>query len=218
MNGTKKIFIVILLTAALASFLTYQFISPAPQVSLAPLQQQLKNDQGRIDAINKVYTLDMKKLQKKNDSLLQVVQLNKASLTLSDHRVAQLENKVSRLADTIRKEPDTAKQKIAQADSLSNEAPILIAQEAQRDSLCEKQVSDLSLVVNEKDSALDDCRGSYISMKQAADTALQQQQGMLLQIKGLNKQLKRKTAQSRFLSAGFLILTGIAATLYLSHR
>ena len=218
MNGTKKIFVVILLMAALASFLTYQFISPAPQVSLAPLQQQLKNDQGRIDAINKVYTLDMKKLQKKNDSLLQVVQLNKASLTLSDHRVAQLENKVSRLADTIRKEPDTAKQKIAQADSLSNEAPILIAQEAQRDSLCEKQVSDLSLVVNEKDSALADCRESYISMKQAADTALQQQQGMLLQIKGLNKQLKRKTAQSRFLSAGFLILTGIAATLYLSHR
>ncbi|MDE2026804.1 MAG: hypothetical protein KGJ07_10055 [Patescibacteria group bacterium] len=218
MNGTKKTLIIILLTAALASFLTYEFISPTPQVSLAPLQQQLKNDQGRIDAINKGYTLDMKKLQKKNDSLMQVVSFNKASLKLSDQKVSQLERKVSRLADTLNKEPDTLKSKIALGDSLGKDAIVLISQEAQRDSLCEKQVSDLSLAVNEKDSALADCQGSYISMKQAADTALQQQQGMILQIKGLNKQLKRKTAQSRLLSAGFLILTGIAATLYLSHQ
>ncbi len=218
MNGTKKTLIIILLTAALASFLTYEFISPTPQVSLVPLQQQLKNDQGRIDAINKGYTLDMKKLQKKNDSLMQVVSSNKASLRLSDQKVSQLERKVSRLADTLNKEPDTVKSKIALGDSLGKDAIVLISQEAQRDSLCEKQVSDLSLVVNEKDSALTDCQDSYMSMKQAADTALQQQQGMILQIKGLNKQLKRKTAQSRFLSAGFLILTGIAATLYLSHQ
>lgn len=217
MTQTKKTFLIIVLTAALSSLITFQFINPAPQVSLAPLQQQLKNDQGRIVSINKAYTLDMNKLQKKNDSLEHVIELNKVSLTLSDKQVAQLENKVARLADTIKKEPDTTKGKVLLGDTLGKDAVVLIAHEAQRDSLCEGEVSALTSVISEKDSALSDCQGSYFSMKQEADTALQQQQNMMLQIKGLNKALKRKTVNSRLLSTGILILAGVSATLFLER-
>ena len=218
MTQTKKTVFIIVLTAALASLLTYEFITPAPQVSLAPLQQQVKSDQQHIETINKTYTLDMKKLQQKNDSLLQVVSLNKASLMLSDQKVTQLQSKVQSLAATLAKEPDTAKGKVLLGDTLGKDAVVLITQENQRDSLCENEVSALTAVVNEKDSALSDCQASYFSMKQAADTAVQQQQDMMLQIKGLDKALKRKTLNSRLLSTGMLILAGVSATLILERK
>ncbi len=218
MTQTKKTILIIVLTAALSSLITFQFINPAPQVSIAPLQQQVKNDKQHIESINKSYTLDMNKLQQKNDSLERVVQINKVSLTLSGQKVAQLQNKVKSLAATLAQEPDTAKGKVLLGDTLGKDAVVLITQETQRDSLCEKQVSDLTTIVNEKDSALTDCQGSYFSMKQAADTALQQQQNMMLQIKGLNKALKRKTAGNRLLSTGLLILAGVSATLILERK
>lgn len=215
MSQTTKTFFIILLTAALACFVTYEFMNPAPQVSIAPLEQQVKTEQSRLEAINKLYALDVKKLQLKNDSLMKVVKSDKVILTESDLKVSKLESKVSKLADTIRKEPDTVKSKIALSDSLSKDVAVLVVQERSRDSLCEEEVSTLSALVNTKDSALSDCRDSYVNLRQVADTALQQQQAMIVQIEGLNKELKRKTAQSRLLSAAILVLTGVSATLFL---
>ena len=218
MSQNKKIFLVILLTAVISSCLTYFIASPAPQVNIVPMQQALQVNEKKAQAISQNYTLEMAQLKKQNDSLLKVVQSHRAALMLSDQKVFQLEDKVSALASKAKKEPDTLKRKVSDLDSLGIEASVLVSQEAERDSLCEGEVSDLNALVGEKDSALADCQSTYISMKQVADSSLQQQQNALTEIKGLNKQLKRKAVQSRLLSAGLLILTGVAATLYLSHQ
>jgi DNA polymerase II small subunit/DNA polymerase delta subunit B len=217
MSQNKKIFLVILLTAVISSCLTYFIASPTPQVSIAPMQQALQVNEKKAQAISQTYTSEMTQLKKQNDSLLKVVQTHRAALMLSDQKVFQLEDKVSQLADKVKKEPDTAKGKVSDLDTLGTEASVLVSQEVKRDSLCEGEVADLNALVKEKDSALSDCQNSYISMRQVADSYMQQQQNAILQIKGLNKQLKRKAVQSRLLSAGLLILTGVAATLYLSH-
>jgi DNA polymerase II small subunit/DNA polymerase delta subunit B len=218
MSQNKKFFLVILLTAVISSCLTYFIASPTPQANINPMQQALQVNEKKAQAISQNYTLEMSQLKKQNDSLLKVVQSRRAALMLSDQKVFQLEDKVRELANKVQAEPDTTKEKVSDLDSLGIEASVLVSQEAERDSLCEGEVSDLNALVKEKDSALEDCQNSYISMRQVADSSLQQQQNAILQIKGLNKQLKKKAVQSRLLSAGILIITGVAATLYLSHQ
>jgi len=218
MSDNKKLFFVVLLTAAISSCITFFAFSPTPQVNITPMQQVLKSEQKQVQVVNTNYMQDMKKLKQQNDSLLHVVKVHKAALMVSDQKVFQLEDKVSELANKVKKEPDTAKGKVSDLDTLGNEASVLVLQEANRDSLCEGEVSDLNALVKEKDSALSNCQSSFISMRQVADSSLQQQQNSILEIQGLNKQLKRRAVQSRLLSAGILLLTGVAATLYLSHK
>lgn len=218
MSQNKKFLLTILITAALSSFLTYFMVSPAPQVNIAPIEQALQNEQKKAQKIDAKYALDMKTLEHKNDSLTKALQYRRAALMLSDQKVLQLEDKVTSLAHKVQAEPDTAKRKVYDLDTLGTEASVLVVHEAQRDSLCEGEVEDLTLLNREKDSALSDCQSSYINMRQVADSSLQRQQNAILQIKGLNKQLKHKVFQNRILSAGLLILAGTATTLYLTRH
>lgn len=181
------------------------------------MQQALQDNEQKAQEINTKYVQNINRLQKKNDSLLVVIKSHKVSLMLSNQKVLQLEDKVNRLAGRVVKESDTSKQKIAESDSLGTAASVLIAQEVNRDSLCEGEVGALTVLVQQKDTAIGNCEEGYAGMKQVADSALQQEQNALTQLKQLDKKLKRRTAQSRLLSGALLILTGVSATLFLSH-
>ena len=207
-----------IITALLTCILTVFFTSPAPTAAIAPLQQALANNQQKLQAINSTYAIQMKSLQKKNDSLLLVINQGNASLAITDLKVGQLQMKVKRLVNTIKSQPDTARQKISECDSLGANATILMAQEGQRDTLCNDEIKNLTLVLAEKDSALTDCENSFSGIKQVADSSLNEQLNMVIQIKGLNKQLKRKVFFSRVLSVGCLILTSVSATLILMQQ
>jgi hypothetical protein len=218
MNDTKKTVLLMLITALLTCIVTVFFTSPPPQASIVPLQQQLAYNQQKLQAINSTYTIQMKSLQKKNDSLMLVINQGNTTLANTDLKIGQLQKRVTHLINTIQSQPDTTKQKISECDSLGANAAILIAQEGQRDTLCNDEIKNLTLVLAEKDSALTDCENGFSGIRQVADSSLNEQLNMVIQIKGLNKQLKRKVFFSRVLSVGCLILTSVSATLILMQQ
>jgi ribosome-binding protein aMBF1 (putative translation factor) len=218
MNPTKKTFFIMLFTAVFASLFTYFVVVPAAKVDTSPMKQGVKTEQKQVQSIDQNYTENLNTLKKKNDSLLAVINTYKAAYMISNQKVLALENRVTDITTTVNKEPDTSKQKIKDCDTLGKIATILIVQEDKRDSLCENEVNELTTLVQNKDSAISVCTKSYLNMRQVADTSMKQQQFEIGQITKLNHKLKWKRAESKILSAGLLIISGVAATLYISPR
>lgn len=218
MTPFKKSLALVLITALISGLLTYYFFDPVPQASITQAQQVIKTVKNQEQAIDKSYTLAFVKLQKENDSLKKAVDFHKTALLHADETVSVLESRVSQLADKVKTEPDTVKIKVSDCDSLSKGAVELVKQEDIKDSLCHETIDALTTQVAEKDTAIDKCNESYHSIKLTLDTSIQQQQYLTDQLNVLNKHIKRKTFESRFLSVTVLLLSGIAGTLYLEHR
>lgn len=218
MTPFKKSLILVLLTALISALTTYYFFEPTPQASITQAQQAIKTVKKQEQAIDKSYTLAFVKLQKENDSLKKLVDFHKAALSVADEKVSVLESKVSQLADKVSTEPDTLKTKIPDCDSLSKETVALIKQEDKKDSLCNTTINELTTEVSGKDSVINVCNESYRNIKLTLDTSIQQQQYLTNQLNALNKRIKRKTFESRFLSVTVILLSGIAGTLYLEKH
>ena len=218
MTPFKKSLALVLITALISGLLTYYFFDPAPQANITQAQQAIKTVKKQEQAIDKNYTLAFVKLQKENDSLKKLVNFHKAALSVADEKVSVLESKVSQLADKVNTEPDTLKTKVPDCDSLSKETVALIKQEDKKDSLCNTTIEELTTEVGGKDSVISVCNDSYRSIKLTLDTSLAQQQYLTDQLNILNKHIKRKTFESRFLSVTVILLSGIAGTLYLEQK
>ncbi len=218
MTPFKKSLVLVLLTALLSALITYYFFEPTPQARITQAQQVIKTVKQQEQKIDKSYTLAFVKLQKENDSLKKLVDFHKAALSVADEKVTVLESKVSQLANKVTTEPDTIKTKIPDCDSLSRETVALIKQEDKKDSLCNTTIEELTTEVSGKDSVISVCNESYRNIKLTLDTSIQQQQYLTDQLNILNKHIKRKTFESRFLSVTVILLSGIAGTLYLEHR
>jgi chromosome segregation ATPase len=218
MTPFKKSLILVLLTALLSALTTYYFFEPTPQASITQAQQAIKTVKKQEQAIDKSYTLAFAKLQKENDSLKKLADFHKAALYVADEKVSVLESRVSQLANKVNTEPDTIKAKIPDCDSLSKATVALIKQEDKKDSLCSTTIEELTTEVSGKDSVINVCNESYRNIKLTLDTSIQQQQYLTDQLNILNKHIKRKTFESRFLSVTVILLSGIAGTLYLEHR
>jgi len=218
MTPFKKSLILVLLTALISALTTYYFFEPSPQASVTQAQQAIKTVKKQEQAIDKSYTLAFAKLQKENDSLKKLADFHKAALYVADEKVSVLESRVSQLANKVNTEPDTIKAKIPDCDSLSKETVALIKQEDKKDSLCNTTIEELTTEVKGKDSVINVCNESYRNIRLTLDTSIQQQQYLTDQLNILNKHIKRKAFESRFLSVTVLLLSGIAGTLYLEHR
>jgi chromosome segregation ATPase len=218
MTQMKKTLLIILATVLITSVCSYYFFDNPPVADIPTAQQQVKTVKQQEQNIDKSYTIAMQKLQKENDSLKKVIAYHKAALATADEKVTVLENKVSSVASKIQSEPDTIKIKISDCDSLSREATALIQEEASKDSLCQETISELTSQVVEKDTEVNECQQSFQSLKLTLDNSIQQQQLLQDELKALNKQVKRKTFQSKLLSAGVMVLTGITAALLLDRK
>jgi len=214
----KKTFLIILATILITSLFTYYCFDTPPALDITMAQRQVKTIKQQEQSINKSYVTENQKLQKENDSLKTVIEVHKVALANADKKLVLLESKVSTVADKIQAEPDTVKIKISDCDSLSRETSALIQQEDAKDSLCQETISELTAQVVEKDTAVNDCQQNYQAIKLTLDNSLQQQQTLGDELKVLNKQVKRRAFQSKLLSLGVMILTGITATLLLERN
>ena len=218
MTQTKKTLLIILATILITSGCSYYFFDNPPVADITVAQQQVKSVKQQEQSIDRSYTIAFQKLQKENDSLKKVIAFHKAALVTADEKVQVLQNKVSEVANKVQAEPDTVKIKITDCDSLSREATALIQQETEKDSLCQETINELTSQVVEKDTEVSDCQQSFQSIKMTLDNSIQQQQTLEDELKALNKQVRKKTFQSKLLSAGVMVLTGITAALLLERK
>jgi len=218
MSDIKKSIALVMVTALITSAGTGYLLEQTPQANIKEVKQQTLTIKKSEQAIDKGYTIAYQKLQKENDSLKKVVQVHKEALHSADEKVSVLESKVSQLAEKVNAVPDTVKEKVSDCDSLSRETTALITEEDKKDSLCNETVSSLTAQVTEKDSVIGECNQSYSRIKLVLDSSVQQQQYLTDELNAMNKHIRHKAFQSKLLTIGVMILTGVSATLLLESK
>ena len=161
--------------------------------------------------------------QNKVDSLMQSNStLNrKVSSSKTELQKVKQDNKVLlELVDTLLVHAATATDtatKLAQCDSLSATVADFIVSTNTKDSLYEDITATLQAQVNNKDTVISTQREQYNCLKLSFDKSLAQQDLLSGQNLLLGKQIKTHKIKNKLLSAGVVILSGIAAYQFLHH-
>ncbi len=161
--------------------------------------------------------------QSKVDSLVQTnTQLQqKVGTAKSELQKAKSDNKVLLdLVDTLLAHEGTEKDtaaKLADCDSVSTVVQELIASSNEQDSLCENLNNTLQAQVSNRDSVIGTQNEQYNALKLSFDKSLAQQDLLTTQSQLYEKQLKGFKIKNKLLSAGVLVLTGIATYSLLHH-
>lgn len=105
----------------------------------------------------------------------------------------------------------------ALGDSVIAVVPMLIESSLLKDSLCESMTANLEAQVRNRDSAIKIKGNQYEVLKKLFEKSAAQQTLLEDQKKMLSRQTKRQKVKSKILSAGFCILSGVAASCLLRH-
>lgn len=215
----KQTTISLVILFCLVALCTYNLVKPDPDVSTksAVTEVQIKKTEKQAEIIDTDYQQAMKKMFRENDSLMVAIKSTKESLFKSKQKVTVLQDKVLELAQKTKIELDTV-EKMVLCDSLQNKVVNLIEQFSERDSLCDNTITDLTVLLGDKDTTIAVCNQSYLSMKNLLDNSVDQQRNLSDELNNTSKKLRRKTVQNRLLSAGLLVISGITTTLILQRK
>jgi hypothetical protein len=175
------------------------------------------NLQKQASEIEKQYVLEITRLTRENDSLKGELALRKKMLLISRSEVSTAKTEVVRMIVKEKTIRDTVL-KIVYCDSLQCKVDSLIAKEAVHDSLNDQQLVGFVRQAQTQDSALAVCQKSYSDLKSVAGGSFEQQKALTDQLNEANGKLQRRTTENRLMSAGLLILSGIAASTFVFHR
>lgn len=208
----KQNFFVMLLCTALISLYTYTSLENKPVRIITPEKPVVTVDLKAItDSIDGQYHLKLSRLESKNDSLQLVIGYDKQSLVFSKRKASYLQQKVQLLSQQLTLTPDTT-EKIELCDSLQEEVSALITESTIRDSLCDKTIQELTELSYVQDASLDECKKSYLLIKQNLGASLLQQEQLSGQLSLSEKKLRRRTTLNRWLAGGLAIAGGVITT------
>ena len=210
----KRNIIIGLIIAAvmLGAFVLFDKSTTSPQ-SLKPDKERLAKDEKTVSLIDKHYTLAMNRLKEHGDSLETELKITKEKLSAAKLLLGKSEILTVHLA-----EKDTAhesvRQKITDCDSLKKQVLLFAGKVDSTQGLYDFAVSRLESMVAIKDSEIVVCRSSFTELKSLMDENLMREQKLTEDLQTAYKQQRRKTLQSKLMAGGFLIMTGIATSLY----
>jgi hypothetical protein len=210
----KRNIIIGLIIAAvmLGAFVLFDKSPTSPQ-SLKPDKEQLVKDEKTVGLIDKNYTLAMNHLKEHGDSLEAELKITKEKLSAAKFLLGQTEISTVRLAEKDTSH-ETVRQKITDCDSLKKQVLLFAGKVDSTQGLYDCAVSRLESMVATKDSEIVVCRSSYTELKSLMDENLMREQKLTEDLQTAYKQQRRKTLQSKLMAGGFLIMTGIATSLY----
>lgn len=206
-----------LLCTALISIYTYTTLENKPVRIITPDKPVVTADLKAItDSIDGQYHLKLTRLESENDSLHAVIGSEKQSLDVSRKKVSFLQQKVLLLSQQLTVTADTS-EKLELCDSLRDKVSVLVTESVTRDSICDKTVNELTRLTEVQDSSLDECKKSYVLIKQNLDISLQQQEQLSGQLSLSEKKLRRRTRLNRWLAGGLAVAGGVLTTTILLH-
>jgi len=212
----KRTAIIISILALIAGFCTYTLLSSSgekpPDGQIIPVKTLEK----QVSDIESRYAAEIKSLSRQNDSLKRVIANSRKELMLQKQQLLSREAVVTRIIVKTKEVRDTIL-KIVYCDSLQTQVDSLISEVNCRDSLWEQQTQQLKKEVQNRDSTVALCQKSFQELKSATEDSFTQQKELQDRLGGAERKLKRRTIQSKVLAAGFMIVSGIAATTFL-HR
>ena len=173
------------------------------QVNIAEIKKDIKFKNNQIDSSHKKYQQQIKQYEFKTDSLSK--QNKDLSFRLNNARklLKQQQTKVVSIIPC-----DTLKQEVLVLNGLTNNV----------DSLCTESINSLNQSIAIRDTQLTFCNRNYQSLFDLQKENRIREQQLTDELKVAYKQNKRKRFESKMLSAGLMIMTGITTTLFIKSQ
>lgn len=213
----KRLSIIFSLIILNAVFCTFQICTPKQTYPDTKVENHWReNNEKEMFALDHKYNHNLSVLQERADSLQKELSKTKSSLTLSKQKLRSSELKLFSLA-----QKDTSSNVIEQlsdCDSLKAEVIAYVNQVDSTRNLYDSTISQLQSLVAVKDTSLFVCKASYDKLKILSEDNLRREQRLTEELEQSIKVQKRKTLQNKFLSAGFLILSGIVTSILIKAK
>ncbi len=185
-------------------FIAVKSCSDKPhQVNIAEIKKHMQFENNRIDDSHKKYQQKLKQYELKTDSLSK--QNKDLSFRLNNARVLLKQQQTKVVADIP---CDTLKQEVLVLNGLTNNA----------ESLCIENINSLNQSIAIRDTQLIFCNRNYQSLFDLQKENRIREQQLTDELKIAYKQNKRKRFESKMLSAGLMIMTGITTTLFIKSQ
>ncbi len=173
------------------------------QVNIAEIKKHMQFENNQIDNSHKKYQQQIKQYELKTDSLSKK---NKdLSFRLNNARIL-LKQQQTKVVSNI--PCDTLKQEVLVLNGLINNA----------DSMCIENISSLNQSIAIRDTQLIFCNRNYQSLFDLQKENRMREQQLTDELKIAYKHNKRKRFESKMLSAGLMIMTGITTTLFIKSQ
>ena len=173
------------------------------QVNIAEIKKRMQFENNQIDDSHKKYQQQIKQYEFKTDSLSKK---NKdLSFRLNNARVL-LKQQQTKVVSNI--SCDTLIQEVLVLNGLINNA----------DSMCIENINSLNQSIAIRDTQLIFCNRNYQSLFDLQKENRIREQQLTDALKIAYKQNKRKRFESKMLSAGLMIMTGITTTLFIKSQ
>lgn len=189
---------------ALACFIALKSCNDKPdQVNVAEVKKDIQFENKQIDDNHKKYQQEIKQYKLKTDSLSK--QNKDLAFRLSNARVLlkkqQSKAVIGIPCDSLRKE-------IAVLNGLANNV----------DSLCFESINNLNQSIAIRDTQISFCNRNYQSLFDLHKENRLREQHLTDALNVAYKQNKRKRFESKILSCGLMIMTGITTTLFIKSQ
>lgn len=185
-------------------FIAVKSCSDKPhQVNIAEIKKHMQFENNQIDSTHKKYQQQIKQYEFKTDSL------SKQNKDLS----FRLNN-----ARTLLKQQQTKVVSIIPCDTLKQEVLVLNGLTNNVDSLCTESINSLNQSIAIRDTQLTFCNRNYQSLFDLQKENRIREQQLTDELKIAYKQNKRKRFESKALSFGLMIMTGITTTLFIKSQ
>ena len=185
-------------------FIAVKSCSDKPhQVNIAEIKKHIEFENNQIDDSHKKYQQELKQYILKTDSLSK--QNKDLSFRLYNARVLLKQQQTKVTSDIP---CDTLKQEVVVLNGLTNNT----------DSLCIENINSLNQSIAIRDTQLIFCNRNYQSLFDLQKENRIREQQLTDELKIAYKQNKRKRFESKMLSAGLMIMTGITTTLFIKSQ
>jgi hypothetical protein len=185
-------------------FIAVKSCSDKPhQVNIAEIKKHIEFENNQIDDSHKKYQQELKQYEFKTDSLTK--KNEDLSFRLNNARIL-LKQQQTKVTSNI--PCDTLKQEVLVLNGLINKA----------DSLCIENINSLNQSIAIRDTQLIFCNRNYQSLFDLQKENRIREQQLTDELKIAYKQNKRKRFESKMLSAGLMIMTGITTTLFIKSQ
>jgi hypothetical protein len=213
----KRIPIVILITAlVIGAFLLFDTCSNTakplkPDITLVNVASE------NVEKIDNHYQEAITLMKVYSDSLQR--ELGKAQKQLIATKV-KLQQSKFRVVTLVEKDTSqlSSEQKLKDCDSLKVEVSDYVLWVDSTQQGYETTIRQLTNIVAVKDSELVICQVSYVNLKKITDDNLNRERQLSHDLEVAYKLQRSKNIQNKVLAAGFLVLSGITATLFINSK
>jgi hypothetical protein len=216
MKRTIIMIALILLLVGLGSSPFFYRSKPDTQ-KLQANKHRIIQDQTQFNLIDRNYNRSMTVFTKRSDSLLDALNETQGKLKIAKAKLTRSETTLIRLAkkDTVQ---ETLSEQVSDCDLLKEQVLAFTGILDSTRNLYECNITQLQNTLAVRDSEMVECNAAYLQMKDLMKENLERERQLGEELQTAYKQQRKKALHTKVWAGGFLILSGIAAGLFLNAQ